>query len=178
MRRILAAAVSFAMLAQVAPLAAAPAARVAGIQAQAATGAINGTAQSSAGQTLSNYTVQLRNLQTGQLAGTTTSNTAGSFSFAGLNPANYVIEIVNEAGVVVGSSASIAVAAGATVTVTVSATAAAAIAATGAAAGAVAAAGGAAAAGVSTAIVVTTVAIAAGIAGAVAIAVNDSSPSR
>ena len=151
---------------QAAPLIAAPAMRApraGGTQAQAATGAINGTATSSTGQTLSNFTVQVRNLQTGQLMGTTTSNAAGSFSFAGLNPANYVIEVVNQAGAIVGSSSAISVAAGATVTVTVSATAAAAIA--GAAAGAAAAAGSAA--GISTLVIVTTVAAAAGIAGVV-----------
>src|SRR5260370_163489 len=130
MRRVVAIALSSSFLLQVAPLMAAPAAlhgnRTSGAQAPAATGAINGVAQSSAGQTLSNYTVQLRNLQTGQLSGVTTSNAAGSFSFAGLNPASYVVEVVNQAGVIVGSSAAIPVAAGATVAVTVSATAAAA----------------------------------------------------
>jgi hypothetical protein len=175
MRRVVAFALSSSLLLQVAPLMAAPAARHAaragGGQAQAATGAINGTAQSSAGQTLANYTVQLRNLETGQLSGVTTSNAAGSFSFAGLNPANYVVEVVNQAGVIVGSSAAIPVAAGATVAVTVSATAAAAI------AGA-AAAGGAAAGGISTAVVVTTVAAAAGIAGVVAVVKHNASPSR
>ncbi len=181
MRRIVAIALSSTLMLQVAPLTAAPAmraARAGGVQA-AETGAINGVAQNSAGRTLSNYTVQLRNLQTGQLSGVTTSNAAGSFSFAGLSPANYVVEVVNQAGAIVGSSAAIPVAAGATVSVTVSATAAAAIA--GAAAGG-AAAGGAAAAGaaggISTAVVITTIAAAAGIAGVVAVARHNASPSR
>src|SRR5262245_60891383 len=72
------------------------------------TGGIQGTATSSTGQALPNYTVQLRNLQTGQLAGTTTSNAAGSFTFTGLTPGNYVIEVVNSAGTIVGSSSAIA----------------------------------------------------------------------
>src|SRR3989442_10120428 len=96
-------------------------------QAQA-TGGIQGTATSSTGQTLPNFTGQLRNLQSGQLAGSTTSNAAGSFSFTGLTPANYVVEVVNQAGTIVGSSSAVAVTAGATGTVTVSTTAAAAIA--------------------------------------------------
>jgi hypothetical protein len=161
MRRFVAIALSSTLMLQVAPLMAAPATRAGGLQAPIATGAINGVARNPAGNTLPNYTVQLRNLQTGQLSGVTTSNAAGSFSFAGLSPANYVVEVVNQAGAVVGSSAAIPVAAGATVTVSVSATAAAAIA--GAAAGGVAAGG--AAGGISTAVVITTIAAAAGIAG-------------
>ena len=131
-----------------------------------ATGGIQGTATSSTGQALPNTTVQLRNLQTGQLAGTTTSNATGGFSFTGLNPANYVVEIVSPTGTIVGSSSAVAVTAGQTVTVTVCASA--------------AAAGGAAtSAGVSTAVIITTIAAGAGIAAAVALAVNnDESPSR
>jgi hypothetical protein len=176
MRRFVAIALSSTLMLQVAPLMAAPAtraARVGGVQAPAATGAINGVAQNSAGHTLPNYTVQLRNLQTGQLSGVTMSNAAGSFSFAGLAPANYVVEVVNQAGAIVGSSAAIPVAEGATVSVTVSATAAAIA---GAAAGGAAAGG--AAGGISTAVVITTVAAAAGIAGVVAVARHNASPSR
>ena len=171
MKRVLVGAIVIAMVVSALPVSAAgrPIARA------QATGAIQGTATSSTGQTLPNYTVQLRNLQTGQLAGSTTSNAAGSFSFTGLNPANYVVEVVNQAGTIVGSSSAVAVTAGATVTVTVSTTAAAAIAGAG---GAAAAGGGAAtAAGVSTAVIVTTVAAAAGVAAAIAIAVTGS-PSR
>jgi hypothetical protein len=174
MKRLLVLALVTAMVVPALPLTAAG--RIPARAGQAQTGAIQGTATSSTGQTLPNFTVQVRNLQTGQLAGSTTSNAAGSFNFAGLAPGNYVVEVVNQAGTIVGSSSAIAVTAGATVTVAVSTTAAAAIAGAGGAA-----AGGAAAttAGVSTAVIVTTVAAAAGIAGAVAIAVNnDSSPSR
>jgi hypothetical protein len=90
---------------------------------------VTGVAQGADKAPLRNYTVQVRNANTGQLAGTTTSNQAGQFSFASLQPGNYVVEIVDAAGKVVGLSPSISVAAGATVTVTVSATAAGAIAA-------------------------------------------------
>lgn len=166
-------ALSFAI--NTAPVVAAPA-PAARAQAQG-TGAIQGTAQSSAGQTLPNFTVQLRNVQTGQLAGSTTSNAAGSFSFTGLNPANYVIEVVNQAGAIVGTSSAVTVTAGATVTVTVTASAVGAAAGAGAAA---AAAGGAgAAAGISTALIVTVIAAGAGVAAIVVAATQDeASPSR
>jgi hypothetical protein len=172
MRRFVAIALSSTLMLDVAPLMAAPAmraTRAGGLQAPIATGEINGVAQNPAGRTLPNYTVQLRNLQTGQLAGVTTTNAAGSFSFAGLNPASYVVEVVNQAGAIVGTSAAIPVAAGATVSVTVSAAAAAAIA---------GAAAGGAAGGISTAVVITTIAAAAGIAGVVAVARHNASPSR
>jgi len=166
MRRFVAIGLSSTLMLQAVPLMAAPVMSGArgGVQTAVATGAINGTAQSSAGQTLPNYTVQVRNLKTGQLAGTTTSNAAGSFSFAGLSPADYVVEVVNEAGGIVGSSSAIVVAAGATVTVTVSAAA--------------AAIAPEAAGGISRALVVTTIAAAAGIAGVVVVARNNASSSR
>ena len=90
--------------------------------AQGAT--LKGIAQGADQKPLPNYTVQVRNVANGQIAGTTTSTAAGSFSLEGLTAGNYVIEIVDAAGKVVGLSSSISVAAGATVTVTVNATAA------------------------------------------------------
>ena len=148
--------------------------------AQAAA-SLSGTATSSSGQSVANATVHLRNLANGQLAGSTTSSTAGSFSFAGLQAGSYAVEVVNAAGQIVGTSASIGVAAGAAVSgIAVSTSAAlAGAAAGGAAAGAAAAGAGAATAGISTAVIVTTAAAAAGVAGAVAIAKKgDASPSR
>lgn len=178
MRQFTAFALAFSMTLSAAPLFAARAPR--GAQAQAAT--LSGTASSSTGQTLANTTVQLRDLATGQLAGTTTSTPSGAFTFAGIPPGRYAVEVVSAAGVIIGTSASVAVAAGAAITgVAVSATAAAvgaAAAGAGVAAGAAAAAGGAAAAGISTAVIVTTVAVGAGIAGAVAVVKNNASPSR
>ena len=166
MRRFTACAVAFAMTFSAAPLFGAPAPR----RGQTPTASLAGTATSSAGQTLANVTVQLRNLGTGQLAGTTTSSASGAFSFTGLPAGNFAIEVVNAAGQIIGTSASVAVAAGATITgVTVSTPAA-----------ALGAAGpGAAGTGLSTAAIVgITVAAGAGIAGAVAIAKRDASPSR
>lgn len=153
------------------PLFAARAGRVA--QGQGAT--LSGTAQDSAGRTIARATVQLRDLATGQLAGTTQSAANGAFTFTGLPAGNYAVEVVNPDGRIIGSSAAITITAGATITgVAVSATAAVAL---GTAAGA-AAAGAAAAGGLSTAVVVAGVAAAAGVAGAVVAANNDASPSR
>src|SRR5439155_6717484 len=108
MRGFVAVALSLTLtLVQAAPLMAAPAMRAArpGGGQPGATGTLTGTAQTSTGQTLPNFTVQVRNLKTGELVGTTTSNSAGSFSFTGLSPADYVVEVVNQAGASVGSSA-------------------------------------------------------------------------
>jgi hypothetical protein len=112
---------------------------------------------------MANTVVQLRNLATGQLAGMTTSNLTGQFSFIGLNPGNYAVEVVNAAGQIVGTSASVAVSAGAAVT-GVSVTASVAVSAT-AGLGATGAAAGSAG-GASTATIIGAAAAAAGVAGA------------
>lgn len=131
-----------------------------------AVASVAGTASSASGETLINATVQLRDLATGTVSGTTTSSSTGAFTFAAVNPGNYVIEVLNAAGQVVGTSASIAVEAGAVVTgVTVTATAA-------------AVAASAAAAGVGTIVAVTSAAAAAGVVGIAAASGQDASPSR
>jgi hypothetical protein len=92
-------------------------------------GAVSGVAQNADKAPLPNFRVHVRNANTGELNGSTVSNQAGQFSFAGLQPGNYVVEIVDAAGKVVGLSPSLSVAAGSTVTVTVGAPAAGALAA-------------------------------------------------
>ena len=171
MRRVTASALVFALTFAAAPLLAARAPR--GGQAQGLA-SITGNATTSTGQTIANVTVQLRDLVTGSLAGTTTSSATGTFAFVGLQAGSYAVEVVSAAGQIIATSASIAVSAGATITgITVSATAA--VLAGGAAA---TAAGAGAAVGASTAIVITSVAAAAGIAGAVATSTQTASPSR
>jgi hypothetical protein len=86
---------------------------------------INGVAQSADKAPLRNYSVQIRNANSGQLVATTTSNQAGEFAFTNLQSGSYVVEIVDASGKVVGLSSAINVGAGATMTVTVNATAAA-----------------------------------------------------
>src|SRR5437867_442182 len=125
------------------------------------TASIGGTAKASNGQTMASAKVQLRDINTGDLVGTTTSDAEGGFSFTGLAGGTYTVEVLSATGEIVGASAAVSVAAGAAVTgVTVGASAAAAAgAASGAAAAAgAAAAGGATAASVSTAVIVSTVA--------------------
>lgn len=173
MRRVLSIALGFAMTASAVPSAAPLPAGRAAQQTPAATGSIHGKATDSTGQPMPNYTVQLRNLADGHLAGTTTANAAGGFSFDGLPAGTYVVEVVNPAGAIVGSTAAIPVSAGAAVSVSVAATAAGAM--VSAAPGAAAASGG-----MSTAMIVTAVAATAGVVGAVAVAKHkkDASPSR
>jgi Carboxypeptidase regulatory-like domain len=77
---------------------------------------LSGTASDNAGQVRANTGVQLRNVSTGQLVGSTTTNAAGQFSFVGLTPGTYVVEVVNTAGQIVGTSGSVVVSAGAAVT--------------------------------------------------------------
>ena len=137
-----------------------------GGQSQAAS--IAGVATNPSGQPLVNVTVQLRNLTSGSLSGTTTSSAMGTFAFTGVQTGMYAVEVVNAAGQIIGSSASLLATAGATITgVSVSASTA------GAIAGSAGAAAGAAS-GISTAAVVTGLAAAAGVAGAAAIAATAS----
>jgi hypothetical protein len=97
------------------------------VTAGAQNAAVSGVAQGSDKAPLRNYTVQIRDANTGQLAASTTSNQAGEFAFTALVPADYVVEIVDAKGKVVGVSAKFAVPKGSSVNVTVSAAAAGAI---------------------------------------------------
>lgn len=140
------------------------------LEAQPSLGGLRGTARNARQQSLPQVKVQVRGPD-GSLVSTGTTNGAGQFSFAGLNPGNYVIEIVDAAGNIVGTSASVAVTAGATATVTVTAAAAGAIAAAGA--------GGVSLFGLGT---IGTVAVVGGVAAATIATVvatqGDASPSR
>ena len=131
---------------------------------------VAGTSRDEKGSTVSHVKVNLRDLSTGKLVGTTTSDDVGQFSFYGLKAGTYAIELVNDAGQLMGTSAAIAVTTGATVTgVTVTVGAATQAALLAAAAGA----GG----GISTALIVTAVAAGAGIA-ALIIVKHNASPSQ
>src|SRR4051812_12976514 len=111
MRKLISSALVVAIAVLGAPLSAAAAVKAPAQQG----GTLKGTAQGADKAPLPNYTVQVRNVANGQIAGSTTSTAAGSFSFEGLQAGNYVIEIVDAAGKVVGLSSSVAVAAGAAV---------------------------------------------------------------
>lgn len=151
------------------------------------TGEISGTAVVE-GKPLSGVVVRLRNVDTGVLVASATTNARGEFKFTGVPAGNYVVETVTSDGkTLLGTSTGIGLTAGAMVAsgVTVSTSAAAAAAAgvagagaAGGAAGAGAGAAGAAAAGgaffATTAGIVTAVAVGAGIAGVVAVAATAS----
>ena len=143
-------------------------------------GTISGIA-SVDGKPLANVTVRLRNVDTGQLVGNTTSNAQGQFSFTGLGPGNFVVETVSANGTILGTSTAIALTAAAMVAtgITVATTAAALAAAGGvgaAAVGAGAAAGGGALGLSGTALALTAIAATLVVVGTV-VALNDSSPS-
>lgn len=137
------------------------------------------------GKPLPNITVRLRNLENGQLVGNTAADATGQFSFSGLNPGNYVVEMVSADGTIIGTSVNIplmtGVMAATNVAVGVSAAALGAtggVAAGAAAAGGVAAAGAGATAGLSaTLIAVSAVGVTLGTTAIVAVA-DDASPSR
>ena len=86
--------------------------------AQQGPATVNGKTLAADKTPLPNFKVQIRN-KAGNIAATTTSTEAGTFSLPGLPAGDYVIEILDAANRVVGLSPSIAVAAGATVTVDV-----------------------------------------------------------
>lgn len=134
-------------------------------------GGVNGVARDAAKNPLGDHTIQLRNAQTGQLAGSSTSNAAGEFSFTGINPGSFVIEIVDAAGNILGT-ATATVTAGVVTTVAVTATA------LGVAAVAAGAAGGLVGVLTGTSLLVITALAVAGITSAVVAAREEASPSR
>jgi Carboxypeptidase regulatory-like domain len=93
-----------------------PAVFAAGAGQAPANSSMSGAVKNPTGRMIANATVQLRDLETGQLAATSTSDAAGQFSFLGLASGSFTVEIVNAAGEIIGSSAPIAVMAGSAIT--------------------------------------------------------------
>ena len=83
---------------------------------------ISGTALSPTGQPIGVTPVRARNLLTGQIGGTATTSPGGEFNFVGLPPGQYVIEVLDDGGQIIGTSAFISAAAGSLVAATVTAT--------------------------------------------------------
>jgi hypothetical protein len=106
MRRLIAVTLAAALALQVAPLFAI---------GHDGTASVSGTARNTAGRPVPNTTVRLRDVTTNRSLGTTASNAAGQFSFGGLEPGSYVVEVVNSTGQIIGTSTIIAVDAGATI---------------------------------------------------------------
>lgn len=133
--------------------------------AQTGTATIHGIARSASGEPLAYRIVRLRNLQTGEIVAATTSSALGQFTFTGVNPGSYLIEILNPDGRILAASPAISAPAGSSLTTTVVTPA--------------TAAAAAAAARVNTALIVTAAASAAGITGLVVAATKrEASPSR
>jgi hypothetical protein len=78
-------------------------------------GSVSGVAAHSGGSALGNYTVRIRNVDSGQLAGTALTNAAGQYSFASLPAGSYVVELTNGTGAVIGTSPVVTLARGASV---------------------------------------------------------------
>jgi hypothetical protein len=84
---------------------------------------ISGIVVTLAGQPLGNTTLRARNLLTGRIVGPrSTTTSSGQFSLVGLDPGDYVLEVVDAAGQILGTSSFIYAAAGTTVVATVTAT--------------------------------------------------------
>ena len=84
-----------------------------------ASGTVTGTAQGPNLQGLSTVRVQIRNTESGEVVGTTTTTEAGEFTFSGLPSANYVVEVVDGAGKILGIGAPFSLPAGTTATASV-----------------------------------------------------------
>ena len=69
------------------------------------TGTITGVARSTAGQPLGGHSVRVRSVRAGDVVATATTSVNGSFVVPNLDPGSYVVEIVNTAGRIVGTSA-------------------------------------------------------------------------
>ena len=167
MKRILALALAAALVALGLPLPVAA--------GQQTLGSIAGVARDVGAKPLANSTVRLRNVSTGGLAATTTSNASGAFSFTGLSQGSYVIEVVNAAGQVIATSSAMTLTAGA---MTISGIALTASAAAAGAAGAAAAAGGIGSFFTSTAGIVLLAAAGAGATAGIIVATGQASPTR
>lgn len=83
---------------------------------------INGVVVTASGRPLGNASVRARNLLTGKIATSASTFSNGQFSLVGLEAGNYVLEIVDGAGQVIGTSPFLFAAPGATLSTTVAAT--------------------------------------------------------
>ena len=85
------------------------------------TGTITGVAKATAGQPLGGHSVRVRSVRTGDVVATARTSADGSFVVPSLAPGSYVVEIVNAAGRIVGTSAIATVVEGRTASLTVTA---------------------------------------------------------
>ena len=64
-------------------------------------GTITGTAKKEAKKPFTDYAVRARNVQQGVIASTVQLDTMGNFTLAGVDPANYLVELLDAKGKVV-----------------------------------------------------------------------------
>ena len=87
-------------------------------------GQISGVARASNGKALAGHSARLRHAGTGNIGGSTTISATGEFSFTGVPYGDYLVEILDPAGSIVGTTslvsltAATAVVSGVTVTAT------------------------------------------------------------
>jgi hypothetical protein len=75
------------------------------VAAAQSTGTITGVAKATAGQPLGGHSVRVRSVRTGDVVATARTSADSSFVVPSLTPGSYVVEIVNAAGRIVGTSA-------------------------------------------------------------------------
>ena len=82
-------------------------------------GTMTGVARGNHLQSLASVNVQLRNVDTGAVVGTTMTTEAGTFTFPALPAGKYIAEVVDAAGKVLGVGAPVSLTAGGTATTSV-----------------------------------------------------------
>lgn len=75
-------------------------------------GQLTGSVRDAGDRPAANVLVRLRNLDTGVVAGTTTTNSGGAYAFTGVAPGNYVVEVLDASGQILATSAALSVSAG------------------------------------------------------------------
>ena len=83
---------------------------------------ISGVVVTASGRPLNNASVRARNVLTGGIANSASTSATGQFSLVWLEAGTYVLEVVDGAGQVIGTSPFLFAAAGATLSTTVAAT--------------------------------------------------------
>ena len=81
----------------------APVALIAGQQ----TGSVSGTAVNSSNQPLGQHTVRLRSVSSSQIVARAQTNAAGQYSLSGLSAGQYIVEVVDAQGAVIGTSSTV-----------------------------------------------------------------------
>jgi Carboxypeptidase regulatory-like domain len=81
--------------------------------------AVAGTVRRANMRVVANASVQIRNVESGDISGRSTTDDAGAFAFAGLGPGNYVVEVVDATGKVLGIGTPFSLGAGGTASASV-----------------------------------------------------------